>query len=448
MKLTDAERAAGTRGAVSRRAVMLGGASSAVLLLAACGQAAGQGDSGTGAAKKPATVQYWARYAGAIGEVEEKSIPFFKGKFPHITVEKTVITGSYDNLLEKVTTSFASGSPPDVFNIGSSGIATYAHPGNVLQLDTNARLKKEADDFFAPVNNIGKYKGKLYGMTWYVDSRMPIYRKDLLAEVGAPTDRKGLPKTWDQFREVTKRLAKWDGAQISRIGFDVPKNDAKLFMQLVSQQGKSIYNAEGTKATFEGAEGQKALQLIVDLVQRDRIDALQRPQLPNGIEPLATPFMAGRYGNSELIAAVKRSGMDPDQMLVSDFTPEFSGKPTAASYLGGTWQMAAKATKDVDAAVEWLAYTISPEMALAIAEATTTVPTRKSLDKAPYLQSTLLRPYYESLQYGSSVPALPRHREIETKLIEMVSDAVQQKKSVQQALTDAAANANGLLAAG
>jgi multiple sugar transport system substrate-binding protein len=442
---THTGRAGGTLRVASRRALVLGGAGAAGALLAACGQA-GQAGSGSSASKKPATIQYWARYAGAIGDVEEKAIPVFQGKFPHLSVQRTVVTGSYDNLLEKITTSFASGSPPDVFNIGSSGIATYSHPGNVLQLDTIPRLKKESEDFFAPVNNIGKYKGKLYGMTWYVDSRMPLYRKDLLAEVGAPTDRRGLPKTWDQFREVTKRLAKWDGAQISRIGFDVPKNDAKLFMQLVSQQGKSIYNAEGTRAAFDGPEGQKALQLIVDLVQRDRIDALQRPQLPSGVEPLATPFMAGRYGNSELIAAVKRSGMDPDQMLVSDFTPEFTGKPTAASYLGGTWQMAAKATKDVDAAVEWLAYTISPDMALAIAEATTTVPTRKSLDKAPYLQSALLRPYYESLQYGSSVPALPRHREVETKLIEMVGEAVQQKKSVQQALTDAAAVANGLLA--
>ncbi|MDQ3702008.1 MAG: extracellular solute-binding protein [Chloroflexota bacterium] len=442
----------GTRGS-SRRTMMtrgiargasLGGAG---ILLAACGQNGGGGPgSASGGAKKPATLQYWARYAGALGEVEEKSLPVFKSTFPHITVERAVITGSYDNLLEKVTTSFASGSAPDVFNMGSSGIASYAHPGNVLQLDSIPRLKKESEDFFAPPNDIGKYKGKLYGMSWYVDSRMTIYRKDLLAEVGAATDRKGLPKTWDQFRDVAKRLATWEGGQIARIGFDVPKTDAKLFMQLVAQQGKSIYNPDGTKVAFEGPEGQKALQLLVDLIHRDRVDSLQRPSLPSGVEPLATPYVAGRYGNSELIAAVRRATVDPDRLLVSDFTPEFTAKTTAASYLGGTWQMASKTTKDVDATVEWLAYTVSPEMALAIAEATTTVPTRKSLDKMAYLQSPLLRPFYESLPYGASVPAHPRHREIESKLIEMVGEATQQKKSVQQALVDAAAFANGLLA--
>src|SRR5688500_13620246 len=125
--------------------------------LAAGGAAGGDGPTSS-AAKKPATISYLARYAGAIGEVEEKSIPLFKAKFPHITVERTFIgSTSYDALLEKVTTGFASGTAPDVFNMGSSGIAGYAHPGHVLQLDTVPRLKKEIDDFFGPPNTIGKY---------------------------------------------------------------------------------------------------------------------------------------------------------------------------------------------------------------------------------------------------------------------------------------------------
>ncbi|MBI3974186.1 MAG: hypothetical protein HY332_23150 [Chloroflexi bacterium] len=92
------------------------------------------------------------------------------------------------------------------------------------------------------------------------------------------------------------------------------------------------------------------------------------------------------------------------------------------------------------------AFLTGPEHTLALSEATTTVPARKSLSKASYLQDVVLRPYYESLQYGWSVPQHPRHREIETKLIEVIGEATQQKKSVQQALGDAAAFANGLLA--
>src|SRR5688500_18991033 len=95
---------------ISRRSVMLNAAMGGAL--AACGTAGGDGSTSS-AAKRPATISYLARYAGAIGEVEEKSIPVFKAKFPHITVERTYIgSGSYDALLEKVTTGFASGTAP------------------------------------------------------------------------------------------------------------------------------------------------------------------------------------------------------------------------------------------------------------------------------------------------------------------------------------------------
>jgi multiple sugar transport system substrate-binding protein len=414
------------------------------MLLGACG-APGASETVT---RRPVTLQYWSRWpSGPQNEVEERAIPVFNERYAPIQVERTGIPGSYDDLLEKITTAFVSGTAPDVFTMGSSGIVAYAHPGLVLQLDAQPRLKRELADFFGPPTKVGTYGGKVYGLTYFVDTRMPVYRKDLLAEIGAPTDQRGLPKTWEQFREVTKRLAKWEGGQLTRVGFDVPKTgDAKLFMIMVAQQGKDIYNPQGTQVAFDGPEGRRALQTIVDLVHHDRVDSFQRPPLPSGVESLATPFVAGKFGNSTLIANVARANVDPKTHLVADFTPEFGSKVTAASYLGGTWQMASKATRDVAATVELIAFLVSPEHLLALAEATTTVPARKGLDKAPYLQDAVLRPFYESLQYGWSVPQHPRHREIETKLIEMVSEATQLRKGVQQALADGAAFANALLA--
>ncbi|HEX2184760.1 MAG TPA: extracellular solute-binding protein [Chloroflexota bacterium] len=432
------------------RRALLGTASGAAGMAGAALLGACRGGDAPVATRRAVTLQYWSRWpSGPQHEVEERNLPRFMEQFAPIKVERTGIPGSYDDLPEKVTTAFASGTAPDVFTMGSSGIVAYAHPGSAMQLDAHARLRREAADFFGPPLEVGKYQDKVFGLTYFVDSRMPIYRRDMLAEVGAPTERKALPKTWEQFRDVTRRLAKWEGAQLTRVGFDVPKTgDAKLFMTMVAQQGKNIYDPRGTKVAFDGQEGQRALQTIVDLVHRDRVDSFQRPQMPSGVETLATPYVAGKFGNSALIASVANANLDPKAYLVADFTPEFTPKVTAASYLGGTWQMASKTTRDVEATVELIAFLVGPQHLLALAEATTTVPARKSLDKAPYLQDPLLRPFYESLQYGWSVPQHPRHREIETKLIEMVSDATQQKKGVQQALGDAAAFANALLASG
>ena len=72
-------------------------------------------------------------------------------------------------------------------------------------------MKKELADFFAPVQELGKYKGTLYGLNYFIDMGVTQYRKDLLAQEGLPSDRKSLPKTWDQFREWGRKLAKLGG---------------------------------------------------------------------------------------------------------------------------------------------------------------------------------------------------------------------------------------------
>ena len=108
--------------------------------------------------------------------------------------------------------------------------------------------------------------------------------------------------------------------------------------------------------------------------------------------------------------------------------------------------MAAKQNRDVDASLDFLTYMTGYDVSLAVAQSQYTVPARKSAEKEAYLQDPLLRPFYDSLQYGWVVPQHPRYARIRAKLIEVVVDAMQQKRSVKEALADAAAFSNALLA--
>jgi multiple sugar transport system substrate-binding protein len=362
-----------------------------------------------------------------------------------VKVERSVIS-NHSELLDKLTVSFVSGTAPDVFTIGSPGIAQFAHPGHVMQLDSVPRMKKEMADFFGPPLNVGTYRGKLFGLTYFVDMRIMLYRKDLLAQAGLPNDRKSLPKNWDQFREVARKLVRWEGGQLTRIGFDVPKGDDDLFLTLVKQLGKDTFSADLKTATFGGAEGEKALQLMVDFLHRDRLDAFERPTMPSGVEPLATGLVAIRWNNSERLAAMKRANVDPASTIVTDLTPEFSGKTTSTGYLGGTWVLANKSTKASDEALDLLTYLSGLEHTMAIAEATTTVPARKSAEKSPLLQDPLLRPFYEALANARSVPQHPHFEQIRVKIREIHRPVLQQQRSVKEGLAEMVAFANTTLA--
>lgn len=415
------------------------------ILLAACGV---QDAGGPGATKtrKSVTLQYWSRFATPIQEVEEKFLPVFQEKYAPVKVERTLASTDYGKLVEKITTAFASNTPPDVFTMGSPDIVTYAHPGSALQLDAYQQVRKHSEDFFGPPLAVGRYKDKLYGLTYYIDTRIMMYRKDMMAEVGLPTDRKSLPKTWDQFREVARKLVRWEGNELKRLGWDIATmGDATQFLVMLGQQGKKVIAADGKKVEFDGPEGQKALQTLVDFVYKDRIDSPQRPQFPSGIDSLGTPLVAIKWGNAGPISSMKRANMDLDALIAPDLTPEFSGKPTSGSYLGGTWQMVAKATQDPDASLDLTMFLTGPEVGLAVAESQFSPPPHKSSEKSPYVQGALVKPFYDSLQYGWVVPQHPKYAEIRTKLIEVTKDAMAQKKSVREALSEAAAYSNSLL---
>src|SRR5687767_15472222 len=304
-------------------------AGSGAAAFAACG--VGGATAAPKGARTAVTLDFWSRMGqGAgrsyveTGDFEDKRLATFAEQNAPVKVSRTVISNG-DELLQKLTVAYVGGTGPDVFNIGSPGVAQLAAPGFVLALDSYPRAKKEAGDFFSSGINIGTYKQKLYGLTYYADMRIMIYRKDRLAEAGVASDRKSLPRTWDKFVEVTKKIAKWEGGQMARFGFNVPRNDESFWLMMVKQLGKDLLNPEQTKANFDNAEGERALQTIVDFIHRDRIDAFERPNPPSGVTVLATDIAGSVFSNTQEIGNVAAANLDPSKLLVTGFSPDFTG---------------------------------------------------------------------------------------------------------------------------
>jgi multiple sugar transport system substrate-binding protein len=429
-------------------------AAGAAGVLAACSVGAGSGGGeAPRAERKAVTLAYWSRMGtGAsrpyvqTGEYEDKRLPVFMQEHAPVKVERTVL-GNHTELLDKLTVGFVSGTGPDVFNVGSPGVAQFAHPGFLQPLDGYQRVKKEVPDFFEPTLKIGTYKGKLYGLPYYADMRIMLYRKDLLAQAGVPADRKSLPKTWDQLRDLAKKLTRWEGGKIDRIGFDVPKTDEGLWFNVIHQQGKDVLNKELTKATFDGVEGERALQLMVDLVNRDRVDAFERPTFPGGVPPLGTQHMASGYRNSQEIENLRQANLDPQQLLVADLTPEWTGKTTATGYLGGTWVLAAKQNKDMDSSVDLALFLTGYDQLIGVAEIFSGVPPRKSADtKWAPLKDPMLRTFFEAEEKAYSVPGHPKFELIRVKSREVLGQALKQERSVKEAVADLVAFTNTTVA--
>ncbi len=78
--------------------------------------------------------------------------------------------------------------------------------------------------------------------------------------------------------------------------------------------------------------------------------------------------MFSAYRHSAALANLRQAKLDPQQLLVSEFTPEWTGKVTATGYLGGTWVLVAKQNRDIEASVDLLLFPTSCDHLIGVAE--------------------------------------------------------------------------------
>src|SRR5687768_3967511 len=151
-----------------------------VFLLAACTQ--------TGDTREP--LEFWA--LGREGEVVAELIPEFERRNPGIKVSLQQIPWIAAH--EKLMTANVGDATPDVAQIANTWIAEFVTLG---ALDDLATVRVDRGDYFPGIWATNVVDGKLYGIPWYVDTRVLFYRKDLLAAVGYPHG----PKTWSEWMD-------------------------------------------------------------------------------------------------------------------------------------------------------------------------------------------------------------------------------------------------------
>lgn len=143
-------------------------------------------------------LNFWAM--GVEGENIQKLIPEFERKYNiKVKVQQIPWTAAH----EKLITAFVSETLPDVFQLGNTWIPEFValnsiEPLDSIIVDTNIDL----NDYFSGILESNKISGVLYGIPWYVDTRVLFYRTDLLAKAGYISP----PKTWDELYQASKKV--------------------------------------------------------------------------------------------------------------------------------------------------------------------------------------------------------------------------------------------------
>jgi len=136
-------------------------------------------------------LRFWAmgREAQVVGEL----VAQFEREHPGIRVRVEQLPWSAAH--EKLLTAFAGGVLPDIAQLGNSWLPELVAIGALERLDARVAAAPDfaAADHFGGIWDTNVIDQRLYGVPWYVDTRVLFYRRDLLAAAGVAE----VPTRWD-----------------------------------------------------------------------------------------------------------------------------------------------------------------------------------------------------------------------------------------------------------
>jgi multiple sugar transport system substrate-binding protein len=236
--------------------------------------------SGTGGE----TVRFWA--LGAEGESVEELVRAFEGENPgvHVVLQRIPWSAAHEKLL----TAFVGGSTPDVAQIGNTWIPEFASLGAIESLDRWIAASSEIDSsgYFPGIWATNVLDGAVYGVPWYVDTRVLFYRKDILARAGYDV----MPTTWKTWKEALESIQKQAGP--GRYAIFLPVNEWTQPVIFGLQAGSPLLADRGTRGCFSEEPFRSAFRFYLDFFREGLTPAKGNNEIANVYQE----FARGTFG--------------------------------------------------------------------------------------------------------------------------------------------------------
>jgi multiple sugar transport system substrate-binding protein len=223
-------------------------------------------------ATDPHTLTFWT--IGREGEAITQLLPEFERENPdiHVDLQQLPLTAAHQKLL----TAFAGDSLPDMTQLGNTWIPEFVALRALQPLQASVARSNviKPDDYFASIWATNVYNGVLYGVPWYVDTRLLFYRSDVLKAAGFDAP----PRTWPEWRHM---LAVLSHPQQGVYGILLPTNEYEQLLSLALQQPDPLLRDGGRYGNFESPGFKRALAFYVDTFKQHEAPAITNVEAGN-----------------------------------------------------------------------------------------------------------------------------------------------------------------------
>lgn len=383
------------------------------------------------------TVRFWVM--GYEGEVVAKLLPEFERQHPDIHVDLQIVP--WLSAHEKLLTAFAGESLPDVSPIGNTWIPEFAALGALEPLDDEIAATPGFDqaDFFPGVWDTGVIEGRAYAVPWYVETRLPFYRRDMLAKAGVKT----LPASWDEWRVAMREVKQVAGQ--GNYSILLPLNEFEPLLSLAIQQPEPLLRDDGRYGNFRSAGFKQSLGFYKEMFDQQWAPVVTNNQISNVWDEFGKGFYSFYISGPWNIAKFKErlpAAQQKDWMTMPLPGPNGPG----ASLANGTSFVVFKDSPNKDAAWTLIAWLSSPAVQTEFHALTGDLPPRRSPWLTPALaDDSYAKAFREQLERAVSTPKVPEWERIATEMRLVGEQVANGRLSVDQAAEELDRRADRIL---
>ena len=205
---------------------------------------------------KNVKIKFWSM--GAEAEYVSKLIPQFEKENPGIKIDVQQIP--WTAAQEKLITAYASDNMPDIYQLGNTWIPQFVMLNALEPLSERINNSKEIIDtnYFEGIWNTNIIADNIYGIPWYIDTRILFYRKDVLKKVGYSTP----PETWNELYELSKKI-KSANLDKDKYAIYLPTNEWAPFVIFALQNRARILRNNDCYGNFQSDEFRAAFEYLI-----------------------------------------------------------------------------------------------------------------------------------------------------------------------------------------
>jgi multiple sugar transport system substrate-binding protein len=354
---------------------------------------------------------FWAM--GRESEVVAELLPQFERTHPgvHVSLHQLPWTGAHAKLL----TAVVGDATPDVAQLGNTWIPELAelHALEPLGPRVQHSSSVQPSDYFDGIWDTNVIDGALYGVPWYVDTRLLFYRTDLLKQAGFDAP----PENWRQWRRTLAAIKQLAGPE--RYSILLPLNEFEPLTALALQQREPLLRDGGGRGNFNSPGFRKALDLYVEMFDRGWAPLVSEAQISNVWDEFGRGYFAYYISGPWNIGEFKRR-LPPERSHDWMTAPLPGPDGPSASIAGGSSLVIFANSPRKEQAWQLIEYLSRPEVQERFRTLTGDLPPRRSVWNLPALAADpYARAFRQQLERVRPAPKVPEweHIEDEVKLV-------------------------------